>query len=133
MINKIIPVIALLALSGCAIQTEAQIKAQLDHHIGENEASLIRELGVPTRSFQSGGQRFLAYYTGYQQVDNFGGFGGGFGGWGWRGGWGGWGGGWGPGGFNDWGPSNIISYGCETTYEVTGGHVMGWTRHGNDC
>lgn len=140
MIRHIVPVVVLLALGGCTYQTEAQINAELARHVGQSETALVRQMGVPTRSFDSGGRRFLAYYKGDQQITSFtdSGFGGGFGygpgfgygGWGGYGGFGGWGG-WGfGGGFTD---GTIRSLGCETTFEVTSGQVVRFTRHGNAC
>ena len=121
--------VALLALGGCAIQTEQQINAEMARHIGQSETDLVREMGVPTRSYDSAGHRFLAYYKGEQEVDNFGGgfYGTGFSGWG---GWG-WGGGFYGGAFD--GPSRITTHGCDTTFEVSDGRVLGFKRHGNAC
>jgi hypothetical protein len=37
-------------------------------------------------------------------------------------------------GYGGWaGPSNIITYGCETTFEIGDGKVLSFRRHGNDC
>ncbi len=134
--NKaLIPLVAVLALGGCA--TEAQINAQLARHLGESETDLVREMGVPTRHLDSGGHRFLAYVEGYQEIYpppdagwGYPGWGGGWGGGGFGGwGWGGWAGPWGG-----WaGPSDVVSYGCETTFEIVGGRVASFARHGNGC
>jgi hypothetical protein len=132
--RALIPMLALLALGGCAFQTEAQINAELSRHIGQSETDLVREMGVPTRHFLSGGHEFLAYATGHQTIEPEGGFGPGPFYPGWGGGWGGWGwGGYGY-GYGGWaGPSNIITYGCETTFEIGDGKVLSFRRHGNDC
>jgi hypothetical protein len=133
--KTLVPLVAVLALGGCAYQTEAQINAELSRHIGQSAADLVRDMGVPNRSIETaGGHRFMAYLTGHQEIYNWGGgygYGyGGWGGWGWGGpgwgpGWGGWGGG--------WGPSDVVNYGCQTTFELVGGRVTGFTRHGNAC
>ncbi|MBS1032963.1 hypothetical protein JK192_16570, partial [Gluconobacter cerinus] len=52
---------------------------------------------------------------------------------GWGGGWGGpgyggYGGGWG-GGF----PATYYNTSCQTTFELVGGHVVGWTMRGDGC
>lgn len=128
--------VLLASVGGCAFQTEQQINAELARHIGEPETDLVRDMGVPTRSYQSGGHRFLAYYKGEQQIDSFnGGFGGpggggfGYGGYGGGFGYGGWGG-WGFGGFSQ---GTIYPYGCDTTFEVADSRVIGFKRHGNAC
>jgi hypothetical protein len=134
MIRHLVPVLTLLALGGCAIQTEAQINAALARHVGESETDLVREMGVPTRHYDSAGHHFLAYISGHQEIDAPYGPGFGYGGYGPWGGWG-WGGygpgfGYGPG----WAfPSRIDSYSCETTFEVAAGRVVGFMRHGNAC
>jgi hypothetical protein len=131
MIKKLIPLVALLALGGCAYQTEAQINAELAHHIGQSETDLVREMGVPNRHFDSGGHHFLAYVSGHQEILSYNdggffypGFGWGWGGPGWAG-YGGWGGG--------FGSASVITYGCQTTFEIDAGRVIGFKRHGNDC
>ena len=134
MTKHLIPAFALLALSGCAFQTQAQLNAELARHVGQSETDLVREMGVPTRHFDTGGHRFLAYAKGYQQITGFPGDGFGFGYGGWGGPWGTWGGGYGygfGGGFG--GPAEVVSYGCETTFEIDSGRVTGVKRHGNDC
>jgi hypothetical protein len=135
--KKLVPLLALLALGGCAYQTEAQINARMAAHIGQSETDLVRDMGVPNRTYASGGHHFLAYMTGHQEIESFNDGGFGYPGWGW--GWGGWGyggGGWG-GGWGGWGggfgSATVTNYGCQTTFEVDAGRVIGFKRHGNAC
>ena len=137
MIKHLVPVIALLALAGCAIQTEAQINAALARHVGESETDLVREMGGAGPALRQRGAPLPGLYQRSSgdrcavrprlRLCGFGGYGG-FGGWGW--------GGYGPvtGTGPGWGfPSQIYSYSCETTFEVASGRVVGFMRHGNAC
>ena len=117
-----------LALSACAYPNPQHV-AELNGLIGKPEADLIRTEGVPVRTYQAGGSKFLAYsrsriesIPGGPGFGPYGGFGGGY----WGGGWGGWGG-WG--GFD----SEIIQRDCETTFELVGGVVRHWSFRGNAC
>mgnify|MGYP004709996729 CR=1 FL=1 len=98
---KLLSVVALLALSACEVPTLQQ-RQVLDGMVGKTEVDVVRQFGVPTRSYQTEGHSFLAYIENQTQYSGGGG-GWGWGGWGggWGGpGWGGWGGGWGgPGGW----------------------------------
>jgi len=139
---RLIPLAALLVLAGCETPSPAQRKL-LDSMVGQPELSLIRQFGVPTRSFAANGHNFLAYIdsqTNYTGGGGGWGWGWGGGGWGWGGpgwggGWGGWGGG--PGGFGGygggpgWGTAYTSS--CQTTFEVAGGKVSAWTMRGDGC
>lgn len=108
-----------LLLAGCV--TEAQKAAALNATIGESETDLVRQLGVPTRSFETAGHRFLAYDTRHYSVVPD------YGPWGYWGGWPGFG----------WSapplPPGVVEYGCETTFEIDSGRVASWTRRGNSC
>ncbi len=116
----------LLLLGGCV--SEAEINAKLARHIGQSEADLVREMGVPNRHYQTEGHTFLAYVKGYESTngfsDNFGypfGYG-----------WGGYGYGFGWGGPMDY-SADTVHYYCETDFDVFQGRVIGFSRHGNDC
>ncbi|MGC5748219.1 hypothetical protein J4P41_06180 [Gluconobacter sp. NFX36] len=136
---KLLSVVALLALSACEVPTLQQ-RQVLDGMVGKTEVDVVRQFGVPTRSYQTEGHSFLAYIENQTQYSGGGG-GWGWGGWGggWGGpGWGGWGGGWGgPGGWGGgWGggfPSTYYSTSCQTTFELVTGHVVGWTMRGDGC
>jgi len=110
-----------LALSACAYPSP-QLVSHLDSLKGKPEAALIQDMGVPTRSYDSSGHRFLAYNrTRYDSIPG----GPGFGYWG---GWRGW-------GYGGWGafPPEIVKRDCEITFDLTGGIVQTYQLRGNDC
>jgi hypothetical protein len=77
---------------------------------------------VPSRTYETGGHKFLAYRRSKLESTP-----GDFGPWGWGGGyWGRWGG-WG--GF----PPEIVQRDCETTFDLLNGVVQSWNFRGNDC
>jgi hypothetical protein len=121
-----------MLLGGCALYDgDAAKRAQLNSLIGHPESDVVRVLGVPTRTNDSDGRRFLAYDS--RRLDILPGFGGGFGygGFGFGrfgGGFGGFGGGFGP-GF----PPEVIERGCDTTFELGSGRVLSWTLRGSGC
>ena len=110
-------VLALL-LGGCVNQL-AQREAFLQQFVGKPEAELVQQVGVPTRTYETGGVKYLAYTE--SRVDlipatpGFG-FGPPF--WGWYGG-----------GF----PPQAVNLVCETTFAVSGGTVRSFTLRGNAC
>ncbi len=116
----------ILALLGGCVDGGAARRAQANALVGQSEADLVRTLGVPTRTIETDGRRFLAYED--RRLDVLPGFGGGYGGFGY-------------GGFNRFGglgfgagvPGEIIESGCDTTYELSGGRVQAWTLRGNGC
>jgi hypothetical protein len=116
-----------LTLSACAYPNPQHV-AHLDTLIGKSEADLVRSEGVPNRTYEAGGHKFLAYSRArLETIPGDPGFGPyGYGGY-WGGGWGGWGGGWG--GF----PPEIIQRDCETTFEIGNGVVLHWSFRGNAC
>lgn len=122
---KYAPFIILALLGGC-VDVGAERRAQANALVGQTEADLVRTLGVPARTIETDGRRFLAYED--RRLDILPGFGGGFGGFGY-------------GGFNRFGgfglgagvPGEIVESGCATTYELSGGRVQAWTLRGNDC
>jgi hypothetical protein len=118
---------ALLALGGCALPTTAGFDSRIASLVGRPEAEVVATLGVPVRTHEAGGQRFLQYedrrivsYPGSYPVGAypFGGyrsrFYGGFGGFG---------------GF----PPSIESRECDLTIAVRNGRMEGFTRRGDDC
>ncbi len=116
----------ILALLGGCTDGGAARRAQANALIGQSEADLVRTLGVPTRTIETDGRRFLAYED--RRLDVVPGFGGGYAGFGF-------------GGFNRFGglgfgtsfPEEIVERGCATTFELNGGRVQAWTLRGNDC
>jgi len=130
--KTLITAVALLfVLGGCA--SRADYEAFVATFVNRTEAELVRELGVPNRTYEVEGSRFLAYSR--SRVDVIDG--------GYRPGWGapGWGGpGWGPGyGRRGWGgpgwydPPVVRESSCETTFEVRDGRVIAWSVRGNAC
>ena len=116
-----------LLLAACGDGGAAR-RAYLASLIGQNETDLVRQLGVPTRTYEAGGRKFLAYDQRRLDVipagPFFGGFGYGYGGFGH----------WGP-GFGLYGafPPAMVERGCETTFELDGNRVAGWSLRGNAC
>ena len=111
---------AFLLLAGlvaaCGDQLAAR-RAYLSGFVGQPEAAVVQQMGVPSRSFETGGVKYLAYdenridvipsfptyspfYTGW--------YGGGF-------------------------PPQVVEWRCETTFEVAEGAVRAFTLRGNAC
>ncbi len=110
----------LLLLAGC-VSPSPQKVAALNAFVGRPEADLVRAYGVPTRSFETGGSKFLAYAKSRIQSFPSGpafGYGYGF----YPYGWGAWG-----------GYPEVEQFDCETTFELQGGVVKSWNLRGNDC
>ena len=117
--------VLLMSLTLGACSSGADRAAYLNQLVGQPETTLVRQMGVPTRVFETGGRRFLAYEEQHVSAvfGGFGGFGGGFGGYGV-----------GYGGFGLGGlPAEVVQYRCETTFEVGGERVLNWMLRGNAC
>lgn len=109
--------LALAALAaGCTNQLAAR-QAYLSQFVGQPETALVQQMGVPTRNYETGGIKFLAYNE--HRVDIIpafptyspfftGWYGGGF-------------------------PPQVIDLQCETTFEVAAGTVRSFTLRGNAC
>lgn len=134
--------VPMLSLAACQTPTPAQ-RRQLDSMVGRTQVDLVRNFGVPTRTYTADGRTFLAYidnessYYPGSYGPGFGdfGYGGGFGGYGGGfGGFGGYGGGYG-GGFGGFGgfPPTYYTSTCQTTFEVASDKVTSWTMRGNGC
>jgi len=110
--------VALLAglVVSCGDQLAAR-RAYLSGFVGQPELAVVQQMGVPSRSYQAGGVKYLAYdenridvipsspayspfYTGW--------YGGGF-------------------------PPQVVDLRCETTFEVAEGTVRAFTLRGNAC
>ena len=97
---------------GCADDTAARMAA-LSHFVGQPEQTLVQVMGVPTRSYDAEGTKFLAYNE--SRVDIIPGVPGvGI----WR-----------AGGV----PPQAIERWCETTFQVAEGVVRSFTLRGNAC
>jgi hypothetical protein len=116
----------LLALAACAPQSATTV----ENPVGLTEAELVGRLGVPTRSYEVEGRRFLAWDTqgssGPAVVPSLGlGFGR-FGGGGFSG--------------SGFGTGLGLSFGggggyapCTSTYELQQGRVVGFNQQGAGC
>ena len=110
-----------LGLAGC-VNYAAVRAARLDALIGYTEPQLVQALGVPSRSFTTNGQTYLAYdQANTEVIPGSGGFGYG---WGYGYGWGG--------GFGAF-PPVAITRSCQTAFRIDAGRVAAWTLHGDGC
>jgi hypothetical protein len=102
--------------AGCANQL-AERQEYLRHFIGQPEIVLVQQMGVPARSIETGGVRYLAYDD--SRIDivpsgptfapyYLGWYGASF-------------------------PPQVIEWKCETTFEVASGTVKSFTLRGNAC
>lgn len=115
-VARLVPLLALVVAACADPAAIARHQARLNAHIGQTETDLVRELGVPTRSFEADGHRFLSYVATHLDiwpggpVYRFGrfGYGGGF-------------------------PPQIVQWRCDTTFELMGGRVIAWKQRGNNC
>jgi len=112
----LVPLVA--ALAGCAPAFNRP--AFLATFVGQPEDEVVRRLGVPSRTFEANGRKFLAYSEHRTDVTSVGlglgfggfdGFGTGFG----------------------YSPAQVTDRGCETTFEVANGRVVTWSLRGNAC
>jgi len=113
------PLLVAALLAGCAPTVNRSVL--LNSLVGQPEAEVVRQFGVPSRTFEAGGHTFLAYSE--RRVDSFpagpfygGGFGY-FGGYGYFGGF----------------PAAVIERACETTFEVVNARIVNWALRGNAC
>ena len=111
--------LAVMSLAACAPGFDR--RAYLATLVGQPETELVRQLGVPSRTYDAGGRRFIAYSE--RRADIYGG-GPFFGGFGYFGA-----------GYGLYGafPAQVIERGCETTFEVGDGRVLSWALRGNAC
>ncbi len=115
-------IIACLLLLG-ACTAGADRRAFLDTLVGQPETAVIRQLGVPSRTFQTPGHRFLAYDEQRSSALYGGGgpffvagafYNGRF-------------------GYADSFPAEIVQRRCETTFEVVNDRVVTYALRGNAC
>ena len=125
--RRLLALAALAALAACA-PTRAERLAALNRFVGEPEAAIVQAFGVPHRTYETGGIRFLAYderrlayAPGYVSVAPIGGV---------------WHHGFGPGWYG-YGyaafPPPMIERLCETTFEVAQGRVRAVSLRGDAC
>jgi hypothetical protein len=112
--------VAVLA-AGC-VNRLAQREARLNQFIGHPESLLVQAFGVPDKSIETGGVKYLAYSE--RRLDVIPGspsFVPGM----WPYSW------YGP--YGPPIPPQVIDLECETTFAVTGGIVRSYTLRGNAC
>jgi hypothetical protein len=107
------------AVAGCADYGLQQRQAELNRLVGHGETEVVQRFGVPTRTYETGGLKFLAYsqsrivydpgivspFFGYGY---FGPYAGGF-------------------------PPTVYQRDCETTFQLRAGLVQAVTLRGNAC
>src|SRR5450432_2572216 len=110
----------LLVLTGLVVSCVDQLavrQAYLGRFVGQPESMLVQQMGVPMRSYETGGVKYLAYHE--HRVDivptfpSYSPF---------STGW-----------YGDGFPPQAIELQCETTFEVTDGTVKAFTLRGNAC
>ena len=117
--RRVVPLCLVALLGACGDQL-AQRQAYLNQFIGHPDQELVQKLGVPTRTYTTGGVKYLAYDESrvalvpplppYSP-----------GPWWFNGGYGG-----GP-------PPQAVKLQCETTFTVADGVVKSYTLRGNAC
>jgi hypothetical protein len=109
--------LAMTALAASCTNQLAEWQAYLSRFVGQPESVLVQQMGVPARSFETGGVRYLAYDehridivpSGPTFAPNFlGWYGASF-------------------------PPQIIEWKCETTFEVAGETVKSFMLRGKAC
>lgn len=107
----------LAGLLGACTNGLAAREAYLNHFVGQPDAAVVRQMGVPSRTYETGGVKYLAYDE--HRIDIIpgtpaygpwfmGAYGGGF-------------------------PPQVVELKCETTFTVVSGVVKSFTLRGNAC
>ena len=117
----LVALIAAPLLTACAAPTPpVDRQAAATGMVGQSEADLVRQMGVPTRSFDTDGHRFVAYLERRVNVTPGSGV--------WAPFWKHW--------VTSYGPDaapEVVDYTCETTFEIDRGKVQSFTLRGNAC
>ena len=120
-----IAALAILALLAACGPTRQERQAELNRLVGQPESAVVSQLGLPSRVYETGGIRFIAYEE--RRVGYAPGYVG-YGPWGY-----------GPGGLGGWYSAGYIGFPptvervCETTFEVSGGIVRQVALRGLGC
>ncbi len=112
--RRLLPLLLVLPFVAGCVNVVADRAAYLQSFVGKPEAELVRALGVPTRTYDRDGHRFLAFdetssqpvpivapYYGYGPLGPYG--------------------------------SSVVQYTCETTAEIDLGNVANFTLRGQGC
>jgi hypothetical protein len=108
-----VALLACCALPAACVDDQAARLAALNHLVGQSELALLQTMGVPTRSYDADGVKYLAYDE--RRIDVI------------------------PGtpGVGVWRagamPPQPIERWCETTFQVAQGVVRSFTLRGNAC
>lgn len=116
--------LTIVALCLAACTADADRLRLLASLVGQPETELVRQMGVPSRTYEVGAQKFMAYDDRHQTAFFTGGpfLGYGYGyGYGYIG----------AGAFGF--PAEVIERRCETTFEISAGRVLSWVNRGNAC
>jgi hypothetical protein len=122
-------ILALGILTGCARATPEAFNTRMASLVGRSEADLVAALGVPERTYEAEGRRFLQYED--RRLVSYPGaafYGPGYGGFGGRR-FGSAFNGYYSGGF----APMVETRACDVTFELRAGRVAGFTARGNDC
>jgi hypothetical protein len=114
--RRLVLLLVLGLLAGCVDQLAAR-QARLNQFVGHPESVLVQQMGVPNRTYETGGVKYLAYDE--HRVDVVPGLPS----------YNPWYGGWYGGGL----PPQVIELRCETTFEVVDANVKSYTLRGNAC
>ena len=108
-----------LLLEGCVNQL-AQRQAFLNQFVGHTDSELVQQLGVPTRTYETGDTTYLAYNESRVQIvpalPAYG-----------PGPW------WAYGSYGGGLAPQVINLTCETTFAIADGVVKSYTLRGNAC
>jgi hypothetical protein len=106
---------ATLGVAGCGPNPTELHQALVQSLVGHSEADAVRALGVPSRTADTGGYRFLQWDVQRQVVYP-----------------GDWGYGWGPPGYGGVPPVSV-DQSCQTMLELQNDRVLTWQMRGNGC
>ena len=98
------------ALAGCAPSGPSRLDVTLASMVGQSEAQVVRQWGVPDQTFDVGGEHFIVYRSIRQSVIPGGGP-------------------WGPPWWG-WGGSQVVTNVCDITFEIEQGKVKTYSYRG---
>jgi hypothetical protein len=113
----LVPALLSIVVGACANQL-AERHAFLDQFVGHPDSELVQKLGMPTRTYQTGGMKYLVYTESRLEfvspLPSYGGP---------------------PPWVGAYGapPPQVVNLECETTFAVAAGVVKSYTLRGNGC